>query len=39
MKWIRMIVPILLIVFGIIDFATAVFSSKEDDMKKEEKHL
>ena len=25
---------ILLIVFGIIDFATAVFSSKEDDMKK-----
>ena len=29
-----MIVPILLIVFGIIDFATAVFSSKEDDMKK-----
>ena len=34
MKWIRMIVPILLIVFGIIDFATAVFSSKEDDMKK-----
>lgn len=34
MKWIRIIVPILLIVFGIIDFATAVFSSKEDDMKK-----
>lgn len=34
MKWMRIAVPILLIVFGIIDFATALFSSKEDDMKK-----
>ena len=34
MKWIRITVPILLIVLGIIDFATATFSSKEDDMKK-----
>lgn len=34
MKWMRIAVPILLIVFGIIDFETALFSSKEDDMKK-----
>ena len=34
MKYIRIAVPILLIGFGIIDFAKATFSSKEDDMKK-----
>lgn len=34
MKWIRIIVPILLIVFGVIDFSGAVFGSKEEDMKK-----
>ncbi len=32
-------VPILLIVFGIIDFATALFSSKEDDMKKKKRNI
>ena len=34
MKWIRIIVPILLIVFGILDFSKAVFSSKEENIKK-----
>lgn len=34
MKWIRIAVPLLLIVFGILDFSKAVFSSSEDDMKK-----
>lgn len=34
MKWVRIIVPILLIVFGMIDFSGAVFGSKEEDMKK-----
>lgn len=34
MKWIRISVPILLIGLGIMDFSKAVFSSKDDDMKK-----
>lgn len=34
MKWIRIIVPILLIIFGVIDFTSAVFSSKDDDVVK-----
>ena len=34
MKWIRILVPLLLIGLGIMDFSKAVFSSKEDDMKK-----
>ena len=34
MKWIRICVPILLIVLGILDFSKAVFSKTEDDMKK-----
>lgn len=34
MKWIRILVPLLLIVFGILDFSKAVFSSNEDNMKK-----
>lgn len=34
MKWIRIIVPILLIVFGIMDFTKATFDKNEDDMKK-----
>lgn len=34
MKWIRIIAPILLICFGILDFAKATFSGKEDEMKK-----
>jgi hypothetical protein len=34
MKWIRICVPILLIGMGVLDFATATFSSKEEDMKK-----
>lgn len=34
MKWIRIIVPFLLIVFGILDFSKAVFSSKEENIKK-----
>lgn len=34
MKWIRIAVPLLLIGFGIFDFAKATFSSKEEDIKK-----
>ena len=34
MTWIRILVPIALIIFGILDFGRAVFASKEDDMKK-----
>lgn len=34
MNIIRIAVPILLIVFGIIDFTKATFSGKEDEMKK-----
>ncbi len=34
MKWIRIMVPLLLIVFGILDFSKATFSSGEDNMKK-----
>ena len=34
MKWMRITVPLLLIVFGILDFSKAVFSSNEDGMKK-----
>lgn len=34
MKWIRIAVPLLLIVLGIFDFAKATFSSKEEDIKK-----
>lgn len=33
----RIIVPILVIVFGILDFAKAVIAGKEDDMKKAQK--
>jgi len=31
---VKILVPILLIVLGIVDFSQAVFGSKEDDMKK-----
>lgn len=34
MNWIKIIVPILLIAYGTIDFTRAVFSGREDDMKK-----
>lgn len=34
LKYPRIIVPILLILFGTLDFAKAVISSKEDEMKK-----
>ena len=34
MKWIRILIPLLLIVLGILDFSKAVFSSSEDNMKK-----
>lgn len=34
MKWVRIIVPIMLIGFGIIDFTRATFSGKEEDMGK-----
>ena len=34
LKIIKVLVPIILIVLGILDFAVAIFSGKEDDMKK-----
>ncbi len=34
MKVIRIVVPILLLIFGIIDFFRATFANGEDDMKK-----
>lgn len=34
MGWIRVLVPIAIIVLGTIDFVKAVFASKEDEMKK-----
>ena len=34
MKWIRILVPIALIGFGVVDFLTAMTSAKEDEMKK-----
>lgn len=34
LTYIRILVPILVIVLGIVDFSSAVFSSKEEEMKK-----
>ncbi len=34
MKWIRIIVPILLMALGVLDFTKATFSKSEEDMKK-----
>ena len=31
---VKILVPLILIALGIVDFAKAVFGSKEDDMKK-----
>ncbi len=36
---VKIIVPILLIIFGLIDFAKAVISSKDDEIKKSVKSL
>lgn len=33
-KWIKYIVPVIVIVFGILDFIKATSSDKDDDMKK-----
>ena len=33
MNWIKIIIPILLIAYGTLDFTKAIFSGKEDDMK------
>ena len=34
MKWIKYILPVLVIVLGILDFIKAIVANKEDDMKK-----
>lgn len=34
MNWIKIIIPILLIAYGTLDFTKAIFSGKEDDMAK-----
>jgi len=34
MNLFRMVVPIIVLVLGIVDFAAAMFSSREDNMKK-----
>lgn len=33
-NFVRVIIPLIVLVLGIIDFASAIFASKEDDMKK-----
>lgn len=37
MKIIRLVVPILLLIFGVLDFAKATFSSKEENMENNRK--
>lgn len=37
LKIIKIAIPLILIAFGIVDFAKAVFSSSDDDMKKAQK--
>lgn len=37
MNWIKIIVPILLIAYGTVDFTKAIFAGKEDDMAKSKK--
>lgn len=37
MDIVKILVPILLIVFGILDFTKAIFAGKEDNMKKNQK--
>lgn len=39
MRWIKYLVPILLIVLSIMDFIKALSSDKEDEMKKAQKHF
>ena len=36
---IKIVVPIILLGFGIVDFAKAVFSGSDDDMKKSQKNF
>ncbi len=38
-RWIRYIIPILVIVLGILDFIKAVGTDKDDEMKKAQKHF
>ena len=33
-KWLKYIVPVIVIVFGILDFIKAIASAKDDEMKK-----
>ncbi len=37
MEYVRIIVPILIILLGTVDFAKAVIAGKEDNMKKAQK--
>ena len=37
MKWIKYIVPVFVIIFGIFDFIKAIGADKEDEMKKSQK--
>lgn len=37
MKWVKYIVPVFVIIFGIFDFIKAIGADKEDEMKKSQK--
>ena len=39
MRWVRYIIPVLVIIFGILDFIKAVGADKEDEMKKAQRHF
>ena len=39
LRWIKYIVPVVLIVLSILDFMKALASEKEDEMKKAQKHF
>lgn len=39
LRWVKYIVPVLLIILSILDFIKAMASEKDDDMKKAQKHF
>ena len=39
LRWVKYIVPVILIVLSILDFIKAIASEKEDEMKKAQKHF
>ena len=39
LRWVKYIVPVIIIVLSILDFIKAMASEKDDDMKKAQKHF